>query len=200
MNRRLHLAVELLVNLALPWLAYTLAEPRFGEFGALLASSVPPLLWSLAELLRHRRVDALSMLVLAGIALSIIAMLLGGDARLLLIRESLISGLIGLLFLGSLPLRRPLVFYLARATMARQDAEQGRDRFERWWEKPAAQRTIRHITGIWGLGLTGEAALRSYLAWHWAPERFLAIAPALGYACMGLLGAWTFWYSRRHSH
>ena len=197
MKQRLRLAAELAVNLFLPWLAYTLAEPRYGEFGALVASSIPPLLWSLVELAWHRRVDALSMLVLGGIGLSVVAMLLGGDARLLLVRESLISGLIGLAFLVSLLFPRPLVFYLARATVTRQDAEQGAADFHDWWQDAAAKRAIRFITLVWGLGLTGEAALRTWLAWHWETERVVAIAPTLGYVFAGAMGLWTFWFVRR---
>ncbi|XLM21574.1 hypothetical protein MKD33_05940, partial [Chromobacterium piscinae] len=60
---------------------------------------------------------ALSMMVLLGIALSLLAMLLGGGEKMLLLRESLLSGLFGVAFLLSLLLPRPLVFYLARATI-----------------------------------------------------------------------------------
>ena len=197
MKKHLRLAVELAVNLFLPWLAYTLTEPHYGEFGALVASSIPPLLWSLVELAWHRRLDALSMLVLGGIGLSLLAMALDGDTRLLLIRESLISGLIGLAFLLSLPFKRPLVFYLARATMVRQDKQHGANDFHDWFEEPTAQRAIRGITAVWGIGLSSEALLRTWMAFHWPTERVVAIAPTLGYAVAGTIGLWTFWFVRR---
>lgn len=197
MKKHLRVAMDLIVNLFLPWLAYTLVAPRYGEFGALVASSIPPLLWSLLELAWHRRIDALSILVLGGIGLSVLAMALGGDARLLLIRESLISGLIGVAFMLSLLFKRPLVYFLARATVLRQNAEHGAAGFHAWWQIPAAQRAIRGITAVWGLGLTGEALLRTWLAWHWGPQRFLAIAPTLGYVIAGAMCLWTFWFVRR---
>src|SRR5689334_2766940 len=100
-RKHLHLALDLGCNIAFPWIAYKLAEPVWGEFGGLLASALPPLLWSVVGLVRHRRVDALSTMILAGIALSVFALLLGGSPKLLLVRESLISGLIGLAFLVS---------------------------------------------------------------------------------------------------
>lgn len=198
MNKRLRLAAELVVNLLFPWLAYSLAVPQHGEFWALVASSVPPLLWSLGELAWHRRVDALSMLVLGGIGLSVVAMAFGGDARLLLVRESLISGLIGLAFVFSLFFKRPLVFFLARATVVREDAKEGASRFMEWWQQPHAQRIIRHITGVWGVGLTGEAAMRIWLAWHWDPVRVLAVAPTIGYVIIGCVSLWTFLYIRKN--
>jgi hypothetical protein len=60
------------------------------------------------------------MLVIAGIALSLIATLLGGSPRLLLIRESFITGIFGLIFLGSLLFPRPLLFQLVKTTVAKQ--------------------------------------------------------------------------------
>lgn len=77
------IAVEACINFGLPLLIYDRLAPHSGDVVALMASSLPPLLWSLAEFARRRRIDALSMLVLAGIALSLLAMLGGGSVRLL---------------------------------------------------------------------------------------------------------------------
>ena len=99
-----------------------------GHGGALYASAVPPVAWSAMEFARTRRVDAVSAVVLLGIGLSLAAMMLGGSPRLLLLRESLVSGVVGIVFLLSLGCRRTLVFYLARATFARESAD-GHDAF-----------------------------------------------------------------------
>ncbi|MFT4432387.1 VC0807 family protein [Caballeronia sp. 15715] len=197
MKIRAGAVVELVVNLLLPWLAYRLALPHWGELGALYASAVPPVVWSLVEFARTRRVDALSILVLLGIVLSIVLMALGGSPRLLLMRESMASGAIGVVFLVSLVLRRPLTFYLARATVARKE-EGGAERFEALWkERPALRRSVRLMTAVWGLGLAGENALRAWLAWHWPVERFLVVSPFIGYAIYGALTAWTLIYRRK---
>lgn len=191
------LIFEFAVNLLLPWLAYRIALPRYGEMGALYASAVPPLVWSLAEFAKSRRVDALSTFVLLGIVLSIVMMALGGSPRMLLIRESLVSGLIGVMFLGSLALQRPLIFYLARATFARQQAE-GPARFELLWrETPALRGALRLMTLVWGAGLTLECLLRCVLVWHWPVERVLVVSPIVSYAIYGAMMLWTFWYQRR---
>src|SRR5580658_3603217 len=111
--------LEVAVNGVLPFVIYTLTDPQLGDVGALIASSAPPILWSAIEFARHRRVDALSILVLSGIVFSLLALLGGGGARFLQLRENLVTGAIGLVFLISLAVRRPLIFYLARATMLR---------------------------------------------------------------------------------
>jgi hypothetical protein len=194
--QRAKLILEIIVNFLLPWLCYRYGEPRWGEAGALMFSALPPVLWSVLELLRFRRVDALSLLVLLGIALSLLAMLLGGDARLLLLRESLVTGLIGCAFLASLLMKRPLVFYLARATLARE-SEQGRQRFERLWEQGDFRGAIRQMTMWWGLGLSLEATARVYMAWTWKVERVLLVAPFIAYGVMGALCLMTLLYRRR---
>src|SRR3954454_19659473 len=86
-----HVLVEALVNFILPFVIYKYAEASLGEVRALLASSAPPILWSLVEFARHRRLDALSVLVVGGIALSLVAMIGGGGARFLQLREKMVS-------------------------------------------------------------------------------------------------------------
>jgi len=197
MKLRPALVAELAVNLLLPWAAYRLAQPHFGEFGGLIASAVPPLAWSIVELARFRRIDALSAIVLLGIALSIAAMALGGGPRMLLMRESLAAGVIGITFLVSLLARRPLVFYLARATLARE-APSGAARFEKLWnERPEVAASMRTLTAVWGLGLTVDAILRTWLATSWPIERFLIVSPLIGQGTLAVLFAWTIWYRMR---
>ena len=197
MKSRAGLILELVVNLLLPWVAYRWAHPHFGETGALYASAIPPVIWSIIEFIRTRRVDALSLIVLLGIALSIGAMALGGDPRALLMRESLASGMIGIVFLVSLVRERPVIFYLTRATVAREQAG-GAARFETVWEQqPLLRQTLRLMTLAWGAGLTLEMALRCWLVLNWPVERVLVVSPIISYAVFGGLLMWTFWYRRR---
>jgi hypothetical protein len=196
MKLRPGFVLELAVNFLLPWLAYRFTLPHLGETGALIASAVPPIVWSLIELVRFRRVDALSVMVVAGIVLSVAAMALGGSPRMLLLRESLVSGAVGVVFLLSLPMRRPLIFYLARATVARE-MEGGAERFETLWrERPGLVSGMRFMTLVWGIGLTGETALRAWMALTWPIKRFLVVSPFIGYGIYGGLALWTMWYRK----
>jgi len=197
MKLRPALVAELAVNLLLPWVAYRLALPWYGEVGGLMASAVPPLAWSAVELARFRRIDALSAVVLLGIVLSIAALALGGGPRVLLMRESLAAGVIGITFLGSLLARRPLVFYLARATVARETPG-GAARFEQLCnERREIAAAMRTLTIVWGVGLTTDAVVRTWLAASWPIERFLIVSPLIGHGMLGLLFAWTIWYRTR---
>src|SRR5579872_3473853 len=79
--------LEILVNGVLPVVVYQLTDKRLGDVGALIASSVPPILWSVYQFIRARRIDALSLLIIAGIAFSLLALLGGGGAKFLQLRD-----------------------------------------------------------------------------------------------------------------
>jgi hypothetical protein len=198
MKPRLRYLCALLVNVALPWLAYRLALAHWGQLGALSASALPLIAWMSLDLLRYRHFDALSALVLVGIALSLLARLVGSDARMQSIEDPMVSGIVGVSFLASLVLRRPLVFYLARSTMSRED-HRSAESFERHWrERPTLAAYIRLMTLVWGIGMVGENILRSAIVWQWPNDpRSILASNLLRYGVYGALTLWTFWLRRR---
>ena len=112
-------ALEFLVNFVAPYFVYRTAQPLLGDVQALMAASAPPLVYGLVEFARARRIDALSLLALAGIALTLLAFLGGGGANALQMREQLVLAVIGLIFLGSAAIGKPLIYQLARARVRR---------------------------------------------------------------------------------
>lgn len=189
-------AAEIAVNFALPLIVYRIAKPHLGDVGALLAASAPPLGWSVFEFIRARRIDALSLLVLAGIALSLLAFLGGGGVRFLQLREQLVTGLIGLVFLGSAALRQPLIYHLARARNRRAGVE-AIARLESVRASETFRRTMTLATLAWGFGLTLECVLACVLVFKLTIPQFLAVSPIIGTSTVLGLTAWTFWYARR---
>ena len=191
-----HVFAEVLINFALPFLIYNYAESSLGQVGALLASSAPPILWSLVEFARHRRLDALSLLVLSGIALSLLAMLGGGGVRLLQLREKLVTAVIGLVFLGSALIGRPLIYELARATERRKSEAEAQE-FEALRAYAPFRRTMMVMTIVWGLGLLADAAVSAALVFSLSIREYLIVHHLIGYGTMGALGLWTFLYGQR---
>jgi hypothetical protein len=190
------LAVDAVINILLPYLIYSYESPRIGEVHALIASSAPPIVWSLAEFARKRRVDALSLLVLGGIALSLLAFVGGGSARLLQLREKLVTGAIGLVFLVSVAIGRPLIYHLARAGSLRRASPEAA-RMEQLRDDPMFRRSMNVMTAVWGLGLLADVAISAVLVFTMSIKEYLIFNPLFGYAVLGGLGVWTFWYSRR---
>jgi len=183
-------------NFVGPYVVFQGLDAGHGDVFALIASAVPPFLWSGYELAKTRRLDAISVLVVAGIVLTVGATLMGGSARLIQIRDALVTGAIGVMFLGSLGLKRPMIFYLARATMAR-DTEAGAAAFEAMWERKGVPETFRLMTAVWGFGLIFQTAVMCYLAWVWPIGRFLLLSPVIGYGIFGALMGWSLWYRAR---
>jgi hypothetical protein len=82
-------------------------------------------------------------------------MLCGGGPRLLLLRESLITGVLGLVLLISLLFPRPLMYYMAESTASKHSPEEV-GRFELLWEKPRFVHCMYLMTTVWGVGLVCE--------------------------------------------
>jgi hypothetical protein len=189
------IAIEALVNFILPYVVFTLAQPRYGDVQALILSSGPPILWSIVEFARHRRVDAVSLLVLFGIALSLLAVAGGGSARFLQLREKLVTVVIGLVFLGSALIGKPLIYQLARARMVR-DSSSELEQFDALRTNKFFRRTMTVLTVVWGAGLLVDAAISIALVYVLSIKAYLAVNPIVGYGMIGALSLWTFLYVR----
>jgi hypothetical protein len=192
----INIGVEILVNFVLPYMIYVQTEARIGAAHALMTASVPPILWSVVEFARRRRVDVLSLLVIASIVLSLLAFLGGGSIRFLQLRENLVTGLVGLIFVGSAAIGRPLIYQLARASMLRKSQSEA-DRFEQLRGNRHFRRGMTIMTLVWGFGLLAQTAIACLLVFRMAIRNYLLVSPFLTYGTMGALGLWTFLYARR---
>jgi hypothetical protein len=118
-----------------------------------------PAVRGVVSIWQRRRLDIIGAIVLVGIAVSIVALLIGGGPRLFLIRESFVTGAPGLLTLTSLVWRRPLRFYIGRQFTAGDDAA-AIERCDALWQRASARRTFRLLTIVWAVGWLGEFSLR----------------------------------------
>ena len=191
-------AFAFIVNVALPAAVYQIALPHFGVPGALAASALPLLAWLGIDLVRYRHFDALSALVLAGIVLSLLILATEPARWLRDAREPLVSGVIGAFFLLSLPLERPLMFYLGRSTLSREHSGREREFDRMWQDRPALVKSIRLMTVVWGVCLVAENAARIWLTCCMAPESGERLSLILRYATYAGLTAWTIVYRHRY--
>jgi hypothetical protein len=190
------IVAKLGINFALPYLIYVWAERPLGQVGALIAASAPSMLWSIIEFARKRRVDALSILALAGIALSLLAMLGGGGVKFLQLRERLVTAVIGLVFLGSAAIGRPLIYQLARARVRAGSPSQTQS-FDGLRESPVFRHAMMVMTLVWGTALVIEAAIAAALVFVLPIPAYLIVSPVVGYGTLGAVTAWTYWYAYR---
>jgi hypothetical protein len=197
MKPMLRFLAALFANAILPWVTYRLMVPHVGVTWALAASALPLLAWIIAMRVRYHEFDALSATLIASICLSIVLIAFDHPTRPLLPREPVIRGIIGVAFLLSLVLQRPLIYYLARSTLVREHGERG-DRLETLWDTQAEFRhALRIMTAVWGASLILEDLLRTVIVQTWADARAPLLSMSLSYAIYGCLAVWSALYRRR---
>ena len=192
----IRLAWDIGLNATIPLACYYLSK-RFvssSELTALVLATGFPVFKSGYDIVRRRELDPVAVLVLLGIVTSIGALFLGGDPRVLLIRESLFTGAFGISCLISLLFPRPIMFYFGRHFMAGKDAVR-RKAYDARWGNPIARRGHRLITTVWGLVYAGECALRVALVYSASAAIVLAVGPFLTGGATIAMVVWTFRYA-----
>jgi intracellular septation protein A len=154
----------------------------FTELQGLLLASVVPLANAGWTFLRLRRLDALSGTLLVAIVIGTALSLLVNDPRILLVKDSIVTGAIGLGFLITLFTPRPLLISFASA-ISGDDPEQ--------LQQPQARAVIHRLSIIWGVGLLGEAVVRVALSFVLIPTELMAVSPLIAICVFGALSLWT---------
>jgi hypothetical protein len=190
---------SLVIDGLLPFLTYLLLTsyvPHLSQVIALGLSATFPTVNGLLTIVRRRHLDIIGAVVLTGIAFSILATLVGGDPKLLLIRESFVTGALGIVCLTSLVWPRPLMFYIGRQFSVGEDPAKIAE-FNALWQYPRARHTFRVMTIVWAIGWISEFALRVVMVWTLSIPEVLAISPLVFNGITIGLIAWTIAYGRR---
>ena len=189
--------LSLVLNVAIPVVLYTLSKRYLSssDVVALSIAALFPFVDSVFGIVRHRQLDSIAGVALLGTLVGLFGVLLGGDARLLLIRESFFTGALGLVSFLSLLMPRPLMFYFGRQMMAGRDPEK-LARFNTQWHNPYARFVHRLITTVWGFAFLGELVIRIVLVYTLPVVLVLAITPILLTAITVATLVWTFAYVR----
>lgn len=182
-------------DVAGPLLAYNvLRSAGFSSVSALVLSGVFPAIGVTIGIIQHRRVDALGVLVLAGIAAGAVIGLVSHNARLVLDEGSVPTAVFGLICLGSLGTPEPLMYRLAVEFIGPGTAK-GQE-FTGLWQYAEFRRVFRVITAVWGIGFLAEAVARVVIVQNTSTGTALAISKVLPYAVAAVLMAWTFGYGQ----
>ena len=169
---------SLAISVVLPLAAVLVLNYRFGVplVEALAISAVFPV----ADIARgwfvKRRLEPLGALMLVIIVAGVAASLLTGDVHFALIKESFGTLATGLIFLGSLLMPKPLIFWLGRQFSAGGNPE----KIARWdslWEVPRFRAGMRVTTAVWGLGYLFDAVLRAVAAYTLPPAVVVVLSP-----------------------
>jgi hypothetical protein len=179
---RREVAKLLLIDAVAPYVVYEIAQPYTGDLAALALSALPPAVESVWSVIRKRKLDAISALVLAGIGVSLVLIALGGSERVLLLRDSLITSIVGIVVAISAVFPKPILYYLFRQVQGGEPA----------------LGPMRVLSIVMGLGLVAEMGVRTAMVYAMTTSRFLLVSPFVQYGLTGLLVVWAVLYMRRH--
>jgi len=195
-NRLLSLAMIGVFDIAGPLVAYSmLRSAGQSQVSALILSGACPALGILVGVIRHRRVDTIGVLVLAGIAVGTVLGLLSGSPRLVLAEGSVPTAVFGLLCLGSLWARRPLIYRFAIEFIG-AGTPRGRE-FESLWQYPAFRHSFRLYTLVWGVVYLAEAVARVVIVETTSTSTALSVSKVMPYVVAGALIAWMTAHGRQ---
>ncbi len=158
---------------------------------ALALSAVPAMVGTIITLIRQRSIDVLGAFTLITIVLSLGLTFLTGDARLFLIRESLLTVPFGIICLISLLFPKPLWFYIIRYFTVGNNHEQ-MVAYDTAWKFSSFRGYIRTVTILWGVVYTVEFLIRLVMVYTLSISQVLVISSLIFYALTILVSVATF--------
>ncbi|RDI41363.1 VC0807 family protein [Falsibacillus pallidus] len=190
MSKRKYVIFTLVVNGLIPWILYVTLSNYMSSVEALSIAALAPLVDNVVHLAKHRKIDVFGGLMLFTLVLTIGLVLLGGNEKIILIRESLITASVGVLFIGSLLRKKPLMFSLGSRFL-------GEELFHENWQYPYFRFVMRTMTMVWGLILLCEAAVRVILVYSLSTAVYLAVSNVVFYGFIGAAILWTIFYRKK---
>jgi hypothetical protein len=195
-DRLLSLALMLGFDIVGPLLAYYwLRSAGLSTVSALVLSGVLPALGIAIGAVRHRRPDAVGILVLVGIVAGSIVGIASGNAHLVLLDGTVPTAAFGLVCLGSLWSRRPLIFRFALEAIG-ADTPEGRAFADRW-RYGGFRHAFRVTTAVWGTAFLAAAAVRIAIIETASVGTAKATSTLLPLAAAALVVVWNVAYAKR---
>ena len=188
---------NLLINAGVPFVVNMLARPHMSTINALLLASSVPALYTVGGILWKKRIDAIGVLVVAGLLLTAVFALLFKSPQLVLLQGSAVSGLFGLALLVSLLFPRPILFFVIRSILAHEGSQRVAS-FNADWAFPQVRSLYRLLTVVWGCVTLGSLLLLSVLVFTLPISLMLVISPIMSFAVMMPVAHWSMHIMRKN--
>ncbi|MEV5720681.1 VC0807 family protein [Amycolatopsis mediterranei] len=150
------LAIEIAVPTGVYYALHSLGA---SDFTALAAAGVFPLARTLYQFAKDRTLNGLALVVLVTNVVGMLLTFVSGDARMMIAKDSLGSGITGLVILVSAFTAAPIMTKTMRPFLTRGNADR-----EAAWERLSGtarfDAVLRRCSVIWGIGFVLESAAR----------------------------------------
>lgn len=179
----------------LPYLIYIVARGQLhlSEVNALLLATISPIISVLVELIQKRRLSLIGSFALVGIAAKLLSALLFHDPRLVLMSDSLMTGIYGLLLLGSVLIGKPVLVALIKSSYRESSPEQ-RALIDQGLQSSGIHRRFQFLTTLWGMGLLLTLAISVLLTYTLPVEQVVLFRPVIDYGIIAILLATSIAY------
>ena len=150
------LGIEIAVPLGVYYGLHSLGA---SDFTALALSGVFPLARTLFQFAKHRTLNGLALVVLVTNVVGMLLTFVSGDARMMIAKDSIGSGITGVVILISAFTAQPIMTKALRPFLTHGKADH-----EAAWERLQANKrfhtVLRRGSFIWGIGFIFESAAR----------------------------------------
>lgn len=181
-------------DVGLPLVAYyALHLAGASDWSALVAGMVVAGLRVARAAIRTRTPNPFAMVMLLSFAMGLTLAFTTGDVRFLLLKDSLTTAAVGLMFLVLAAVGQPLTLAAAK-TWEPAKAEFLSEQFR---TNPAVRRWHLTASLVWGVGLLLEAALRVPLVYLLPVRVMVGLSAGMMILAYAALVAWTGWYLKR---
>jgi hypothetical protein len=194
------LARQLLLELGLPLGGYYgLVAAGAQPWLALTVASLLAVPWIVYGIVRDRRISVMPVFTLLILIGGAVVSVVTGDPRLIMVRDSWITLIVGLWVLGTLATRRPFMLTMGRSVVAAKLGEDGADKWMTKWDTdPTFRRHIRVITAVWGTGFTVDTFISAALAYTLPINAIPVASTAQWLVVLGCLLLFHLWYVNKH--
>ncbi len=191
---------SVLINLVAPAMLFRVVAGWFaaGSPWPLLVCALIPVLDLAAVFALKRATDVMAVISLVQLAVGIAITLATHSIRLALELHALQAGALGLVFAGSLAIRRPLIRSLARQAMAGDDPERQAS-FDARALRPATRRVFDVMTLIWAASLIGQSVLLFIACRALSADDYVTLHNIVSYGANAALAWGCIRYGRRRS-
>lgn len=166
---------------------------------AYLVASVGPLVGMLANWIHTRKLGGVSIIILAMILISAAVSLIGSqDARILLLKDSVLTGGFGLVtLLSAIPIfPKPLMFYFG-LKFGTDGTPQGIQQWYDLWDKYAEFRRPQYlINTVWGVSFLLEAGIKAACTFTLPYDTAYTVNQIFPFVVLAAMIGWTTWYGQ----
>lgn len=112
-------------------------------------------------------------------AFGLIGSLISGDARVMIVKDSAGTAIVGIAFLISTMVGKPLTYLSARKALAAAGPAKLTEFEDSYRTDPAKRRGFTTLAAAWGVGLLAEASVRILLAYQLPIHTMAWLSPVL---------------------